>query len=329
MPGMPGVRPVEFTLHNALTGWDVSPFALLVLAAVLGLGVWYLQSVWALSARGRSWGVGRTISFLVGLVALDLALQSPVATFTMGYFQAHVVQHLLLMVVAPPLLALGAPMTLVLQTSGRESKVRLLGLLNSRPFRLLTHPLPVWCLYYFSMFAFFLTFALGFAMTHMWVMDLVNIGFLFASTLFWWPVVGLDPIPHWKMGHGTRMVNLLIGVPIESFLALALLTSTRPAAPMYSVSGTHAGAAILWVGVELFTFIALVPVFVQWLRSEQRREARLDAQLDAREAAAREQPDPVPVTEVDGRPPGPPVGWAQGRVGSGRRGHAQGAGAKM
>ena len=115
------------------------------------------------------------------------------------------------------------------------------------------------------------------------------------------------------MGHGTRMVNLLIGVPIESFLALALLTSTRPAAPMYSVSGTHAGAAILWVGAELFTFIALVPVFVQWLRSEQRREARLDAQLDAREAAAREQPDPVPVTEVDGRPPGPPVGWAQGR----------------
>src|SRR3974390_2996197 len=139
MPGMPGVRPVEFTLHNTLTGWDVPPLPAPALAS---------------GARPRCGGGGRTVSFLAGLVALDLALQSPVATFSMGYFQAHVVQHLLLMVVAPPLLALGAPMTLALQTSRRETKVRLLGLLNSRPFRLLTHPLPVWCLYYFSMFAF-------------------------------------------------------------------------------------------------------------------------------------------------------------------------------
>ena len=82
----------------------------------------------------------------------------------MEYFQAHVVQHLLLMVIAPPLLAMGAPMTLALQTSSRSGKVRLLALLNSRPFKVLTHPLPVWFLYYFSMFAFFLTFALNFAM---------------------------------------------------------------------------------------------------------------------------------------------------------------------
>ncbi len=259
MPGMPGVHPVPFTLHNALTHWDVSPFAIFVLAAVLALGVWYLQSVWALSASDRSWGAGRTVSFLAGLVAIDLALQSPVATMTMGYFQAHVIQHLLLMLVAPPLLAMGAPMTLALQTSGRATKIGLLRILNSRPFKVLSHPLPVWFLYYFTMFAFFLTVALEFAMTHMWVMDLINIGFLFGATLFWWPVVGIDPIPHWKMSHGARMVNLLIGVPIESFLALALLASTRPAAAMYSLPSTHAGAGILWVGAEVLTFVAPDP----------------------------------------------------------------------
>jgi putative copper resistance protein D len=232
---------------------------------------------------------------MAGLVAVDLALQSPVATFSMGYFQAHVIQHLLLMVVAPPLLALGAPMTLALQTSSRGGKVRLLRLLNARPFQLLTHPVPVWFLYYFSMFAFFLTFALGFAMNHMWVMDLVNLAFLGASTLFWWPIVGLDPIPHWQMGHGTRIVSLLIGVPIESFLALALLSSARPAAPMYTVGSTHAGAAILWIGAELFTFLALIPVFVQWVRFEERRSARYDAQLDAELAADRI--DAAPVSE--------------------------------
>ena len=272
---------MAFTMHNAVTRWEFTPFAVVVLVSVIAAGAWYLQAQWALSARGRRWSPKRTASFLAGLVAIDVALQSPVAAFTMEYFQAHVVQHLLLMVTAPPLLAMGAPMTLALQTSGRTGKVRLLKVLNSRPFQVLTHPLPVAFLYYFSMFAFFLTFALNFSMTHMWVMDLVNVAFLIASVHFWWPIVGLDPIPHWKMSHGVRLTNLLIGVPVESFLALALLSTTRGAASMYTVASTHAGAGILWIGAELFTFLALIPVFLQWVRFEERKGARYDAQLDA------------------------------------------------
>ena len=290
MVGMPGMRYVPLDSHTAVAQWQFSPFPLLVLAAVVVIAVWYLRAQSDLAARGRRWSWKRTLSFLAGLVALDLALQSPVATFTMEFFQAHVIQHLLLMVVAPPLLAMGAPMTLALQTSGRDTKVRLLAILNSRPFRMVSHPVPVWFAYYFSMFAFFLTFALGFAMDHMWLMDLINLVFLFASTLFWWPIVGLDPIPHWPMSHGAKMANLLIGVPIESFLALALLSTTSPAAPIYSLASTHAGAGILWVGAEFFTFLALIPVFVQWVRFEERKGARYDAQLDAEMAAAQAEP---------------------------------------
>jgi putative membrane protein len=280
-------------LHTATTRWELSPFAVLVLVSVVAAAVWYARAEWALSIRGRRWSRRRTVSFMCGLIAIVVALQSPVATFTMEYFQAHVVQHLLLMVIAPPLLAMGAPMTLALQTSSRNGKLRLLAILNSTPFRVLTHPIPVWFLYYFSMFAFFLTFALGFAMNHMWVMDVINLGFLFASTLFWWPIVGLDPIPHWQMSHGVRMANLLIGVPIESFLALALLNNSRPAASMYTLSSTHSGAAILWIGAELFTFLALVPVFLQWVRFEERKGARYDAQLDAELAASGSPTFPV------------------------------------
>ncbi len=285
---------LSFNAHSALTRWEMSPFPLLVLVAVIAAAAWYVRATSMLASRGRRWGTRRTVSFIAGLAVIDLALQSPVATFSMGYFQAHVTQHLLLMVVAPPLLAMGAPMTLALQTSSRTGKIRLLRLLNSRPFQVLTHPVPVWFLYYFSMFAFFLTFALGFAMNHMWVMDLVNLAFLAASTLFWWPIVGLDPIPHWQMSHGVRLTSLLLGVPVESFLALALLSSARPAASMYTVGSTHAGAAILWIGAELFTFLALIPVFAQWVRFEERKAARYDAQLDAELAAAdRVQTSPV------------------------------------
>jgi hypothetical protein len=86
------------------------------------------------------------------------------------------------------------------------------------------------------------------------------------------------------------MANLLIGVPIESFLALALLSTTSAAAPVYSLASTHAGAGILWVGAEFFTFLALIPVFVQWVRVEERKGARYDAQLDAEMAAAEAEP---------------------------------------
>jgi len=287
MLGMPGMRYIPLDAHHVLAQWQFSPFPLVVLAVVVVTAAWYLRARSKLVARGRHWGWRRTTSFLSGLVLLDLALQSPVATFTMEFFQAHVIQHLLLMVVAPPLLAMGAPMTLALQTSGRPTKVRLLAILNSRVFRLMTHPLPVAFVYYFSMFAFFLTSALGYAMLHMWVMDLVNLAFLFSATLFWWPIVGLDPIPHWQMGHGAKLLSLLLGVPIESFLALALLSTSRPAAPIYTLGSTHAGAGLLWVGAELLTFLALIPVFVQWVRVEERKGARLDAQLDAELAASR------------------------------------------
>jgi putative copper resistance protein D len=283
---MHGDHRLGVTLHNLLTQWNTGPFALLTLVTVLVAGVWYVQSAWALSAKGRTWSRWRTTSFLTGLVMIDLALQSPVSTFTMGYFEAHMVQHLLLMVTAPPLLALGAPMTLALQTSSRPVKVRLLRVLNSRPFRWWSHPVPSAAVYYVGMFVFFLTSALGLAMEHMWAMDLVNLAFLTASMHFWWPIVGVDYIPHWPMSHGTKMVALLIGVPLESFLALALLMSSRPAASMYTLGSTHSGAAILWIGAEAFTFLALIPIFLQWLRVEGRRTARVDAELDAAYEAA-------------------------------------------
>ena len=101
MPHMAGMTRVPFSAHAALTQWQFGPFAVLVAAALLAAAVWYLRGVWQLSARGRAWSWLRTLSFMAGLVAVDLALQSPVATFTAMYFQAHVTQHLLLMVVAP------------------------------------------------------------------------------------------------------------------------------------------------------------------------------------------------------------------------------------
>ena len=72
---------------------------------------------------------------------------------------------------------------------------------------------------------------------------------------------------------------------------------------MYTLSSTHSGAAILWVGAELFTFIALIPVFLQWVRFEERKAARYDAQLDAELAASGATTFPVTEPGLTGRRP--------------------------
>jgi putative membrane protein len=294
MSGMGGMKRVDFSLHSALTAWQNGPFALLVLVGVITAAYWYLRADWMLSARGRRWPWTRTVAFLAGLAAVDLALQSPVATFTGTYFQAHVMQHLLLMVVAPPLLALGAPSTLLLQTARRRTKERWLRILRSPAAAVITHPITVWCLYFGIMFAFFLSSLINVAMHHMALMDLLNLLFLFGGTLYWWPMVGLDPIVHWKMGHGARMVNVLLGGPPEVILGLAILSLRVPIASMYTLSSTHAGGALLWISTEFVVIAAFMPIFWQWMRSDEREAARLDAQAPPGSVPATPAPAPTP-----------------------------------
>ena len=290
---------LQWSVHAALTRWQDGPFALVTVAVLLGVAYWYLRAEWQLATRGRRWPRQRVVCFLAGLVAIDLAIQSPVAAFTATYFEAHVIQHLLLMIVAPPLLALGAPSTLLLQTSSRRLKTAWLGVLRSRPFALLTFPVVVWGLYFGLMFGFFLSSLVNTAMLDMWLMDLLNVAFLFGATLYWWPMVGLDPIVHWRMGYGARMVNILLGGPPEVILGLALLSTHRPVASMYSLSSTHAGGGLLWVSTEAATLFGFIPIFWQWIRADERAAKRADQLSDKLAAAAAAAPtEPTPDAEL-------------------------------
>lgn len=279
---MPQMTDVAFTLHNLLTKWQWSSFPLAVLIVLGALLFCYLRQTWILALHGREWSKWRTASFVGGLVAIDLALQSPIATFTSSYFQAHVLQHLLLMVVAPPLLALSAPSTLLLQSSSRKTKTRWLAILRSTSFATISHPMSAFFLYFGFMSIFFLTQLINFAMLHMWLMDTINVVFLFGGTLYWWPMIGIDPIVHWKMEYGSRMLNILLGTAVEAFLGVSIIAYSRPIASMYTVNGTRAGGALLWVSTEFVTLGAFIPIYIQWTRSEARVGARADKALRTR-----------------------------------------------
>jgi putative copper resistance protein D len=274
-------------LHHILTAWQTGPFPLGVAVVAVLVAGWYLRGVRHLAGRGRPWSKWRTASFMAGLACVEVALGGSVATFSNYTFTAHVIQHLLLMILAPPLGALGAPMTLLLQTSQRPLKRWVLRVLHSRGFQVLSHPVPVFFFYYLSMYAFFLTGALGFAMAHMWVMDLINLGFLAGATLFWWPMVGLDPTggSSGGMNPGFKIINLLIGIPVESFLGIALIEKSTPVAMIYSLATTHTGGGVLWAATEVATLGAILPIYFQWTRADARAARRIDARLDAGQPA--------------------------------------------
>lgn len=284
-----GREPVV-DLRHVLLDWYWSPFTVAVDVALLAIAAWYLRAVDRLDTRGRTWSRWRTVSFLAGLAAVWMALCSSVATYAGYTFVSHVFQHLLLMIIAPPLAALGAPMTLLLQTSRRKLKTSVLSVLHSRVFAVVRHPVPVFFMYYLSMYAFFLTPLIGYAMRRMWLMDLINLGFLFGATLFWWPMVGTDPIPGGRPSPGFRMVNLLIGVPIEAFLGIALMSKATTVAPMYTLASSHHGGAVLWAATEVVTVLGAIPLFVEWVRSDARQAKRIDARLDAGQALSTPPP---------------------------------------
>lgn len=271
-----------FRYIGLLTAWSISPFSIAVLFVLLALVAWYLDGVLKVRAKGRSWSNARAAAFIGGIFAIEYALGGPVSVYVMRYFTAHIVQHLLLMIVAPGLLALSAPVTLALQTSKARTRRLIDRFLHSRFLKFITFPLVVFALYYGVMWWFFTSTAIGYAMAHMWLMDILNLMFFAGGVLFWWPIIGKDSIIHWRLGFGGRILSLAIGIPFETFLGITITSNKVSLAPtIYSLGNWHAGGQVLWGGGEAMTTIGLAIVIGSWIASEDRAHRRMNASTEA------------------------------------------------
>jgi cytochrome c oxidase assembly factor CtaG len=280
--GPGNMAPIRINLHTLLRYWLISPFTCAILAALILAAFWYLQAAGDRAEQGQPWPVGRTVAFLSGLVAIELAFQSSVAMLPYISFPMHVVQKLLLVVVAPPLLAAGSPLALALETSSPTVTRRLVGALRSAPVSVLTHPVSTFFLLYLGLLAYFLTPALGASMRHVWLLNLINLAFLAAASLFWWVVVDRDPVP--SEAAGAHKLALLGGAVVaESALGIALIASTKPVASIYTLTGTRTGGAILWAVTMVATVAAIVVIFTAWNRGEEPFDAEEPAELTGAE----------------------------------------------
>jgi putative membrane protein len=301
----PGSQVPPPTPGRLLLSWSLNP---LVTVGLLAAAIAYLQARRRLVADGVAWPARRTAYFLCGIGALALALLSPIEAYDTVLFSVHVGQHMLLTMVAAPLLALGAPVTLALRVARGKTRRRMTRVLHSPPLKVLGHPLVAWVLFTVTLYGLYFSPLFDLTLREPLVHDLVHLHFLTAGLLFWWVVVGLDP-SRWRLPHIARLLFVFLMVPFHAFLGVAIMNSGRVLAPTLEtfqrdwgptpLADQQVGGAILWGAGDLIALAAVLGVLISWASYEEKVvNVREDRRL-ARERAAGRPPRPV------SRPPVP------------------------
>lgn len=281
------------------------PDALMIGILVMMVAL-YVKGVIVLTKRGDKWPVGRTISFALGISVIDFATSGGLGLYAQFSFSYHMLAHMLLSMVAPIGLVLGAPMTLALRTlpQGRtptERGVRgsLLAALHSKIGIFYTNPVVALLIFDGSLFALYFTdlFA-GMMQSHIGHL-FMTLHFLAAGFLFFFVVIGIDPNPR-KIPYLVQIVVLFAAMSIHAFFSIALMSTTTLIDKGYFASlqtpwltdllaDQKLGASIGWAMGEIPILMALVATFINWRREDAREAKRIDRNTVRQ--AAMGQPD--------------------------------------
>ena len=274
---------------------DVVLWSWTISLALLAALVLYLLGARAWRARkGVTWSARRTASFAIGLAVVWFATQGVPGVYDMTLFTAHMVQHLLLIMVAAGLFAMGAPLELALGAVPGVAGKGLHRIVDSKLGEVIGHPIFGFVAYAVFIPATHLTSIFNLMLQHMWVHRLEQLGFLAVGYLFWRPVVGIEPSRH-PLQPGLRLVYLALAVPIDTFTGLALVMSGHVEFSAYAAQGRNwgpsilsdikTGGALMWIGGDFLMLMAMLPIAFAWMRDEERKTVELDARLDAERAA--------------------------------------------
>ena len=211
------------------------------------------------------------------------------------------VQHILLILVSAPLLALAAPITLLLRVSSHETRRRwILPVLHSRIARVLSNPIVAWILLATVMWVSHFSPLFDAALEDPVIHDLEHILFLTAAMLFWWPAVALDPSPS-RMGHPARLGYVFMQMTQNTFLAVVLISTTAVLYPHYAslsipwssdpLEDQRLAAGFMWIVGDAIFIGALMALLYGWMRAEEREASRndRDAAQDLAAIRVREQ----------------------------------------
>ncbi len=241
----------------------------------------------------------RTVAWMLGLFAILVALDSGVERYDTTLFAVHMVQHMLLTLVAPPLLMYAGPITLLLRASSAGTRRRwIFPFLHARVVRLVAFPVVAWVVFAGVMWGSHFSPLFEAALENEWFHRLEHGLFLSSALLFWWPVAGPDPSP-WPMRHGARVLYVGLQMPQNTFLAVAIAMSSVPLYNHYVTQARSWGptpledqqlaGSIMWLGGDAVFIGAVILLVLAWMRDDERRTVGEDRRLEGERAAIRER----------------------------------------
>jgi putative copper resistance protein D len=280
---------VELSWSHVVTGWQTDPNGWVGIGLEAGTALLYIYGVWRASRAHRPWPVSRTISFLLGVALLAFVLQSGFASYDDDLLWVHMTQHLVLMMLAAPLLALGAPVRLVLVAGSRQVRRAMADVLHDPSMRLVSGrsagillPLD----YYGSMAVYLLTPLYRLSEKNTGFHEFVHVYFLACGLLFWVPLLGADPAT-WRPSYRMKLLVLWVGVPAYLAIGGGMLAEGGFISPLHSLSDIHRGALAMTVGGIVLTLGGLVLVSQREARRRTDRERRIAASAPRRAKAPR------------------------------------------
>ncbi|WP_328827665.1 cytochrome c oxidase assembly protein [Nocardioides acrostichi] len=296
--GSPLDQPVlpQFHLSTVWTSWSFEPVPLVITVWAVGL---YLLGVLSLHRRGDRWPIGRTCAFVVlGMGAFVVASMSGLATYDTTLLSVHMVQHMVLSMVVPLALALGAPVTLALRTLPPRPRRWLLGVLHWRVVRVLSFPPLTFALYVVSPWALYFSGWYRLTLESAYWHEAMHLHLVAVGALFFWPLVGIDPLPG-RVGYPARMMMTVLTLPFHAFLGVTIMGQTQLIGGDWyprlhdtamgswlpdPLADQHLAGGLLWGSGDLVGLAFFAVLFTQWVRASMREAAREDRRLDLLEA---------------------------------------------
>jgi putative membrane protein len=253
----------------------------------------------------------RSVAFVGGLFAIAVALMSGVERYDTTLFSIHMLQHLLLMLVAAPLLVLAAPVTQLLRAASPAVRQRqLLPVLHSGLVEALGHPVVTWLTFSLVLWISHFSPLFNDALEDRGVHDAEHAIYLVASLLFWWPAIAADPARH-RMPYPVRVLYMLIQLPVNSFVGMAILFADAPLYPHYATLGSPYGISaladqqlaggVMWLAGDIVFIGAILLIVGAWMRHEERDAPAAERRADVQRAALAERAAELARRRAEGR----------------------------
>nr|WP_233427831.1 cytochrome c oxidase assembly protein [Actinokineospora spheciospongiae] len=272
-------------------------FDLVFGTAALVMAALYLRGFLRLRKRGITWPAGRLVAWLAGCFVILFATSSGFGRYSPAMFSVHMETHMMLSMLAPVLLVLGAPVTLAMRAlppAGRDNppgpREWLLAAVHSPVSRLLTNPIVALVLFVGSFYGLYLSGLFDSAVEEHWAHLVMNAHFLVVGYVFYWPVIGVDPAPR-RLPHLGRLGLVFASMPFHAFFGVILMsTQTVVGQRFYQSLGLpwntdlaadqRLGGGIAWASGEIPLLLVLIALLVQWSRSDDREARRSDRRVD-------------------------------------------------